>query len=184
MAQPQQGEPMPNLPSPLGVHRGYMSPQPTIMVMKERVSFSGDDFTVHTTAGNPVLRVDGKAFSLSQQKKFYSPSNELLFVLKHHKFSLFKSTYLESPGGEVVAELEGRARYVPVFRISDKILRLTLYSSFGKAKIDVSFTNTCVDPPQPVVLEVRGQFFDRSADILVCIRRMTSRNVCPSPDFE
>lgn len=103
---------MPQLKAPLGVHKGYMSPQPTIMIMKEKLSLSGDDFTVKTTTGNPVLRVDGKAFSLSQQKQFFSPTNQHLFTLKHHHFTMFKSTYLESPEGDVIAELKGRARYV------------------------------------------------------------------------
>ena len=57
------------MPTAVGLSREYIAHEPTFLVMKERLSFSGDDFTIRTAQGADVIRCDGKAMSLSGRKR-------------------------------------------------------------------------------------------------------------------
>ena len=55
---------------PLGPNVRFCVPQETTLHMKEKVfSFTGDDFTVKTTAGVEVCRCKGKVLSISDKKR-------------------------------------------------------------------------------------------------------------------
>lgn len=107
-----------------------------------------------------------------------TPRGEHLFTLRKEFLSFPRSWYLEGPNGEKFCSIDGRfvSLNQPLLSSSkDKGLcsgtghspRASLIAprfSFGKAKLDVSFKNLAHDG-KDVKLEVRGQFFDRSADI-------------------
>lgn len=62
-------------PTALGVNQAYVAQAPTFLVMKERVSLSGDDFTIRTTTGQDVIRCEGKYMSMSGRKVSTPPQN-------------------------------------------------------------------------------------------------------------
>lgn len=57
------------MPTAVGVNTAFIAHQPTFLVLKERFSFSGDDFTIRTAQGADVIRCDGKAMSMSGRKR-------------------------------------------------------------------------------------------------------------------
>lgn len=61
------------MPTALGISQKFIAHEPTFLVLKERLSFSGDDFTIRTAAGADVVRCDGKAMSMSGRKRPWSP---------------------------------------------------------------------------------------------------------------
>ena len=134
------------LPMPVGIDARFIAQQPTCLVMKERLSFSGDDFTVRTTNGYDIVRCEGKAMSLSGRKNFYSPDNELLFALRKHHFKFLSSWYLEDSQKNRFLEIKGRM-------------------TFMKAKLDAEFKNV-LGGGQDMILEIRGDWINREADIL------------------
>lgn len=154
---------LPHLPTALGIHPQFCFNEITTLVMKERTSWSGDDFTVHTADGRDLIRCEGKAMSMSGRKSicnqgmqikvdanralpgFVTPQGEVLYTLRKELMSIPKSWYLEDPAGT-------------------KFLHIDSHFSVGKAKLDVKFRNAAGDG-RDVELKVRGDFFDRSADL-------------------
>lgn len=66
------------LPTAVGLSQQFIAHQPTFLVLKERFSVSGDDFTVRTAQGADVIRCDGKAMSLSGRKRMSRHTSYLL----------------------------------------------------------------------------------------------------------
>ena len=147
MAQQQQNTSsvqIPPLPAPLGVNKKFIINQPVTLRIRDEISFGGD-VTITDDQGRDVVHADGEVMSMSRRKKFSSPAGEHLFDLARHKFSIPQSFYLEGPNGERFAEIEGRL-------------------SWGKPKLDVRFNNI-LNKGEEVLLEVRGDFFDRDSQI-------------------
>lgn len=115
-----------------------------ILRLKEKVlSLGGDDFTVQTAEGLDVLKVKGKVVSLHQKKKFTDMAGTEIFTLSEKKLKLFKTFHGEAAGGHNF-EIKG-------------------HFSVGSSKSTVEFVNN-IDRT-PVTLYVKGDWFDRSANI-------------------
>ena len=159
---PQQPAPnFPSLPCPLGLNAEYVAVRPEVLVMQERFSWGGDKFRVATSDGQEILSMAAKKISFSQRKRtffalptfsqslfplpeFFSPSGDLLFVLRQRLFEIPMSLYIENGSGAEVCAIDGNW-------------------SFG-TKFDVRFVNI-LGGGQPVELAVRGDWIDRRAEI-------------------
>lgn len=133
---------------------GFYAQQQVTLAMKEKVfSLSGDDFTVTTAEGAPVLKIKGKVFSISDRKTFLDLQGNELFTLKNKLLSLHKSFYGESPQGHNVFEVKGH------------------FKLFG-SRSTVHFANA--SDGKELELEVKGDWMDRSADIKIDDRVVAS----------
>ena len=105
------GVPVPQLapyPKKLGVLPPFYAQQCTSLVMKEKLmSWSGHDFEVKTLDGHPVLKVQGKAMSLSGRKEVMDMQGQHLFTIRNRQFSWNKSFYVEDPSGQEFMTVDG-----------------------------------------------------------------------------
>ncbi|MCJ1455981.1 hypothetical protein MMC28_006338 [Mycoblastus sanguinarius] len=130
---------------PLGPNLSHCHPEQVTLHMKEKAfSLTGDDFTVKTTSGVEVCRCKGKVISLSDKKVFTDVQGHELFALKNKHFTIHKSFHAEGPNGKDLFVVKGE---------------FSLLSS----KSHVEFTNA--SDGRHVQLDIRGDWFDRSASI-------------------
>lgn len=113
---------------------------------------SGDDFTVTTAEGAPVLKIKGKVFSISDRKVFTDMNGKELFALKNKLLSIHKSFHGESPDGHNF-EVKGHFKLVG-------------------SRSTVHFKNSA--DGKDIELEVKGDWMDRSADIKIGDRVVAS----------
>jgi uncharacterized protein YxjI len=106
-------------------------------VMKQKLWSFGDDFAIRDDAGNDRFYVDGKAISLTDTLSFQDRSGNELARIRKRILSL-GTTFDISAGGRTVA-----------------VVKQKLFTLF-KYKFTVDETAT----PDPVDLEVEGDFFD------------------------
>lgn len=129
---------------PIGVHLNYCVPWETTLILRERLfSFSGDDFIINDSSGNPVCRCEGQALSFRDRKYIYAMDGQPLVQLKRELF-----TFLT----EYVGKDQGNRE---VLRVSQKF-------SFG-TKIEAGFVNA--HDGQPVTIKLRGDIFGGSATL-------------------
>lgn len=131
-------------PQPANAH--IYSTTPQTLQMKEKVfSLTGDDFTVKTVEGLEICRCKGKMLSARDKKKFTlvdGPETEL-FTLKNKMLALSKSFHGDSPHGHDF-EVKGHFKLVG-------------------SHSTVTFKNAA--DGEPYELEVKGDWYDRSAEI-------------------
>ncbi|KAE9966180.1 hypothetical protein BLS_007183 [Venturia inaequalis] len=129
----------------LGPNPKYCFPEPHVLQMKEKAfSLSGDDFSIRTASGLEVCRCKGKVLSISDKKVFTDLQGNKLFDLKNKHLALFKSFKAVGPDGSVLFRVKG-------------------HFSVLSSKSTVEFTNAA--DGRHVELEVKGDWFDRSATI-------------------
>ncbi|KAK5196794.1 hypothetical protein LTR72_001787 [Exophiala xenobiotica] len=130
---------------PLGPNQMFYQPNEQTLQMKEKVfSLTGDDFTVTTVAGVQVCKCKGKVLSISGAKKFTDMQGNEIFTLKNKYFSLHKSFHAERPDGSDIFQVKG-------------------HFSVLSSKSTVHFKNQ--SDGNEIELEVKGDWFDRSASI-------------------
>ena len=106
-------------------------------VMRQKLWGWGDDFTIKDEAGQDRFFVDGKALSIGDKLSFQDMhGRELVFI--RQKLLSWGPTYEIHSGGQLVA-----------------VVKKKLFTFF-KYKFTVDETAT----PDPVDLEVEGDFFD------------------------
>ena len=95
-------------PKSLGVLPPFYAQQCTSLVMKEKMmNWTGHDFEVKTLDGHPVLRIQGKAMSLSGRKEVMDMQGRHLFTIRRRQFSWNKSFYVEDPSGHEFMSVDG-----------------------------------------------------------------------------
>jgi uncharacterized protein YxjI len=123
----------------------FYSPNQVTLQMKEKIfSLTGDDFTVQTVEGLHVCKVKGKLISIHGKKAFADMAGQEIFDLKSKTLALFKSFKGTSPVGHDF-EVKG-------------------HLAIGKSKSTCHFKN--FSNGQEIELEIRGDWFDRSAQII------------------
>ena len=106
-------------------------------VMKQKLWAFGDDFMIKDEAGQDRFYVDGKAISLRETLSFQDTRGHELAVIRKRLLA-WGPTYEISAGGQTVA-----------------VIKQKLFTLF-KYRFTVDETAT----PEPVDLEVEGDFFD------------------------
>src|SRR5947209_16553764 len=93
---------------PLGVFPQFIAREAESIVLKERVmSFSGDSFSIKTTAGKSLMQVKGKNLSLSKRKMVTDMQGNHLFTLRKKGFP-FGTYFAEDPQGKRFFVLKGK----------------------------------------------------------------------------
>ncbi|KAK4695656.1 hypothetical protein P7C71_g2126, partial [Lecanoromycetidae sp. Uapishka_2] len=162
---------------PLGPTLSHCHPEQVTLHMKEKAfSLSGDDFTVKTVSGMGICKCKGKILSVSDKKGqsrgdvllttlshaftthryvdsswlmrrslvFTDVHDKEIFALKNKHFTIHKSFHAEDPHGKDLFVVKGEFAVLA-------------------SKSTVHFKNA--SDGHEVELEVRGDWFDRSANI-------------------
>ncbi|WVQ77086.1 hypothetical protein IAR50_006769 [Cryptococcus sp. DSM 104548] len=130
---------------PIGIYPYLYAREPTALKLKEKISWSGDDFEIKDLAGRVVVRCEGQAFSYRDRKIIRDSSGKFLFCLRNKILALFKTIIAENEQGQ-------------------EIFRVEKGFSFG-AKATAIFNDTATN--RPMALALRGDFWGGSADISV-----------------
>ena len=87
----------------------FIFQQPIYLSLREHIaSWSGDDFTITDSYGNPYFKCSGRAFSFKQKKVLYDIYMKPIYNIKHELLSLrgrFKFNYGEH-GDRVIASVD------------------------------------------------------------------------------
>ncbi|KAJ1303287.1 hypothetical protein OPQ81_011484 [Rhizoctonia solani] len=136
---------------PLGVMPAYaQNYELTLKLREKRWSLSGDSFDITDAQGRPYFKIEGNAFSIRSKKtlkqadgrSIFNIQNKLLTI--HHQYLVYNAD--ESTDSE------------PLFVVKS-------HFSFTGAKMDVAFRNA--SDGRQIQFDLRGSFFDRSAEITV-----------------
>lgn len=94
---------------PLGLFGPFISQTGTELVLKEKVaSLSGDSFTVTDSNGQPVLKVQGEAMSLSGRTHVTDLQDKHIFDIRKEHFTLHTTFYAEDGKGEKILEVKSK----------------------------------------------------------------------------
>ena len=132
--------PLQPLKEPIGLRTESIVSQRSILLVTQRHSWSGGDFTVRTPDGVTILTSSGKLASTSGRKEFKDASGLPLFDLKMSWFSLSNSWYLELPGGQ-------------------RILSVRSKWFLRRLKLEVTLRNVASRTHEEVTLKVHGEDF-------------------------
>lgn len=121
------------------------TPHQATLALKEKVfSLSGDDFTIKTAEGISICKCKGKMISLRDKKKFTDMQENEIFTLSNKMMSIHKSFTGETPDGTHNFEIKGHFKLIG-------------------SKSSVHFKNA--SDGKEIELDVKGDWFDRSAEI-------------------
>ena len=71
------------------------------------MSWTGDDYSIKTTEGVPVLRVRGTVMSMTGRTEVCNNNGEHLFTVRKELFSILKNYYAEDPSGSKFLTCDG-----------------------------------------------------------------------------
>ncbi|WYZ33993.1 hypothetical protein EsH8_I_000269 [Colletotrichum jinshuiense] len=132
--------------SSIGIFPQLTARQSETLVLKEKMlSLTGDSFDIKLSNGQPILRVQGKAMSISGRKSVYDMSNNHLFDISKEHLHLHTTFVAQDPNGNKIMEVK---------------------SSF--ALIGSKATATFVSPStgKTETLEMKGNWVSTQADII------------------
>lgn len=115
---------------------------------------------MHTADGANVMQVKGKLASLRSKKTFTDMHGNELFVLAEKRLKIFKTFHADSAAG---AYLEFVYVETSADRITGHNFDIEGHFSIGSSKSTVKFVNAA--DRAPIELQVKGDWFDRSATI-------------------
>jgi hypothetical protein len=94
------------VPTPIGIFPQFFAAGPETIVLKEKVlSWSGDDFHIKLANGTPILRVEGKVWSVGGRKKVYDMQGNHLFDIIKELFHLHTTFALEDAKRQKIMEV-------------------------------------------------------------------------------
>ncbi|PWN45189.1 hypothetical protein IE81DRAFT_320361 [Ceraceosorus guamensis] len=146
---PEPIVPLNPVPRAIGVlpHFAQHNQQMTLKVREKKASFSGDDFAcTDATTNQTVLKVDGHAWTMHGTKDIYDAHGTKLFVLRKKLLSMHFTYEGRDPSSEEV-----------LFTVKSSF-------SFG-TKLHVNFKNRASGQGENVELTLKGDWFDRKAEI-------------------
>ncbi|KAK0525387.1 hypothetical protein OC835_005626 [Tilletia horrida] len=147
--RPEPAAPLAPVPKPLGVLPQYTihQNQMALKIRERKTGFSGDNFRVKdAVTDQAIFEVDGKVFSLSSKKDILDATGKPLFTLRRKHLSLHMTYEGYAPGTD-----------------SDPLFVVKASFSFG-TKLTATFNNRA-GAGEPVTLVLKGDLFDRKAEI-------------------
>lgn len=104
----QQVPQLPALKETLGVLPSYYADACTTIVMKGKwKSWSGNDHSVKTMEGIPILKIQGVTLSMSSRCEVTNTEDQPLFTVRKELFSFIPSFYAEDPEGNRFLDVSG-----------------------------------------------------------------------------
>lgn len=96
------------LGQPVGIFNNFIFPKHQEIVVDEKgLSLTGDSFRVSLIDGTPILKVQGKFFSMRQRKAVYDMSDRHLFTIRSKASSFLRVAYwIEDPSEKFIMEVK------------------------------------------------------------------------------
>jgi len=120
----------------------------TLKLREKRMSLSGDSFAITDVQGRPYFKMEGNAFHIRDKKTLMQADGRPIFNIQNKLLSIH-SQYL-------VYNATQSTESQPLFTVKS-------HFSMTGANLDVSFINASDN--RLVKFELKGSFFDRSAEI-------------------
>ncbi|KAK1995305.1 hypothetical protein LX36DRAFT_692683 [Colletotrichum falcatum] len=136
---------LPQAGNTIGIFPQLTARQSETLVLKEKMlSLTGDSFDIKLAKGQPILRVQGKALSISGRKSVYDMSGNHLFDIVKEHLHLHTTFAAQDPHGNKIMEVKS-----------------------GLALIGSKATATFVSPQtgKSETLEMKGNWLSTQADI-------------------
>lgn len=160
-------------PTPMGMFPAFIAQRPETLVIKEKVmSLSGDSFDIKLADGRPIFQVQGNAWSLSGRKRVMDMAGNHLFTIRKKHLAFHTTFYAEDPNEnqilEVKSQFSSKHLLSPPSRPLSQLLLLSALAAdtdnpaVGSSKAHCNFASSSGKAEQ---LLMKGDFFDRSADI-------------------
>lgn len=132
--------------SPVALYPAYITPQPTMLIVKQHFNPSDSgDFTCFRSDSSVLFEVVGKKRSSSRQRQLVvSATGESLFKLRRRYLNLKEQWYLEFPNNE-------QSNRQPSLSVALKWK--------GWANFDVTMNNMAASNAESVTLEIRARSF-------------------------
>ncbi|KAB5595861.1 Protein LURP-one-related 15 [Ceratobasidium theobromae] len=136
---------------PLGVMPMYaQNYELTLKLREKRFSLSGDSFDITDPQGRLYFKMEGSVFNIRDKKTLKQADGRPIFNIQNKLLSIHHQYLVYNANQSTESE--------PLFMIKS-------HFSLTGAKIDVAFTNAA--DGRQVVFDLKGSFFDRSAEITV-----------------
>ncbi|GMH32452.1 hypothetical protein BSKO_00286 [Bryopsis sp. KO-2023] len=123
----------------------FITQEEVYLVLKEKFSFSGDDFSIHDTNGRHWFQVKGKTFSLRDKKTLFDVANVPVLTMHSKVFSLHSTQ--------------------EIYRGQSTDLAATVKKKI-KLSFNSSITVTVTYQGRTEILEIKGNFMDRAFIIM------------------
>ncbi|KAF8606971.1 DUF567-domain-containing protein [Ceratobasidium sp. AG-I] len=134
---------------PLGVMPTYArNKELTLKLREKKWSLSGDSFEITDLQGQPHFKMEGNAWNIRSKKTLMQADGRPIFNIQQKLLTLHFRYLVYNADESTESE--------PLFEVKS-------HFSIKGAKLAVSFTNTSDN--RPVTLELKGDFFDRNAEI-------------------
>ncbi|KAF4986464.1 hypothetical protein FGRMN_10825 [Fusarium graminum] len=131
-------------PHQVGVFQSFIARQTETLVLKEKIiSLTGDSFDIKLINGQPIIRVEGKAMSMSGRKRVFDMNGNHLFTIAKELLHFHTTFVVEDPRGFRIMEVKNSVKLV------GSKATATFTSSDGTGE----------------VLEMKGSWANYSADI-------------------
>ncbi|KAI2603631.1 DUF567-domain-containing protein [Hypoxylon sp. NC1633] len=138
-------------PRPLGVFTPFVARQTETLILKEKVlSLSGNSFDIALASGQPIFRIKGETFSLSNRMNVMDMSGKLLFCIRKKHFKLHTTYYAEGTSGEEIFEVQSR------FKLGGSKFIGTFTSSSGQQE-ELRMKGDWTDTTAEITDEASGQ---------------------------
>ncbi|KAI2463819.1 DUF567-domain-containing protein [Annulohypoxylon bovei var. microspora] len=96
---------------PIGIFAPFIAKQSETLVIKEKVlSLSGNSFDITLPNGQPIFKVKGESFSLSNRMNVMDVSGNLLFCIRKKHLSIHTTFYAEGANGQEIFEVQSKFR--------------------------------------------------------------------------
>ncbi|CAE6464152.1 unnamed protein product [Rhizoctonia solani] len=136
---------------PLGVMPAYaQNHELTLKLREKRMSLSGDSFDITDPQGRAYFKIEGSVLSLRDKKTLKQADGRPIFNIQNKLLSIHRQFLIYNANQSTESE--------PLCVIKS-------HFSLTGAKLDVQFKNAA--DGRQVQFDLRGSFFDRSAEVTV-----------------
>ncbi|KXH45635.1 hypothetical protein CSIM01_09704 [Colletotrichum simmondsii] len=126
---------LPQAGNSVGIFPQLTARQSETLVLKEKIlSITGDSFDIKLANGQPILRVQGKALSISGRKAVYDMSGNHLFDIVKEHLHLHTTFAAQDPKGNKIMEVKNS--------FARKTESLEMKGNWLSTQADIVDTNT------------------------------------------
>lgn len=102
---------------PVVLFEQFIATQPQIIALKEKIfSFSGDSFDIKLESGVPLLKVNGKFFTISGRKRVEDLNGNYLYDLRKEHMHIHTTYVMEEAEKNKICEVKNshRSKFRPL----------------------------------------------------------------------
>ncbi|KAI1098279.1 DUF567-domain-containing protein [Jackrogersella minutella] len=98
-------------PRPVGIFTPFIAKQSETLVVKEKMSWSGNNFDISQPNGEHFFKVKGELLSLSSRVNVMDTSGNHIFTIRKKHLTLHTTYYAENPDGQEIFEVQSKFKF-------------------------------------------------------------------------